>query len=415
MKLLVVLYKFGAPHEIGRQLGSFAYFYSQLTYLAEANIEIEVLAPWLTYFHKGSAHYGKITVTRYWPPLISKRLRTLFFYRLSNKLYIWQTQRLVGRLAPQFDAVYVRQARETGYAAARVRQKQNFPFIFQPITTWQWHFKDTNMQKYQGPKNQIKRFLKILIQDINNQIKYAATILNRADKIITYNKAMAQEYISLGAKQDKFSIVPGAVNHHLFKPLQDKHKLRQKLKLPAKHSLVIYIGRMNIAEKGLDYLLAAVKQIKRPLNLVLIGPGTPKQQHQLKTLIEKNGLQEQAHYLGPKPYAELPGYINASDCAVQPSVWFEAFGRVALDILACGLPLINTQVGGLSEMNLHGVTGLTVPPRDATALAQAIEKLITNENLRKKLGQNARQMVLEKYTFAAVSKRLIEALQNALP
>lgn len=425
MHILVVLYKFGTPEEIGAHLGSFNYFYKQLEVIAQTGQQVTVLAPWLSYIKRGSTNYKYFKVRRYWPPLMAKGLKTLLFYKLFNKLYIQKTKRLVLTLAPKFDLVYVRQARETGYAVALAREKRSFSFVFQPITTWRWHFNKTG--KHEDTKNSYlaarrakaqmriysKQHFNNFIHDTSNQLKYAQKILSTADKLITYNQAMADEYVGLGASQDKFSLVPGAIDHNLFKPLSDKKNLRSGLGWPPDEKIIVYIGRINIAEKGLDYLIEAVNKLRdQKFKLMIIGPATSRQKTQLIQLISASNLSEKINYLGPKPFEELPQLINAADLAVQPSVWFESFGRVSLDILACGIPLINTRVGGLSEMNLDGVTGLTVPPRDFQALAASMKKLLFDERLRKTLGHNARQRVLEHYTYEIVTKKFISTLKK---
>ena len=145
MKILVVLYKFGTPEEIGKNLGSYDYFYNQLLELSKKNIEIIVLAPWLKWNKKGSKKIDSIKIIRYWPKLAAKSFRNFLLYKLINKLYIYitkiKTEKVIKR--EKINIVYVRQARETGFSVSKIKKNfPNIPIVFQPITTWCWHFKE---------------------------------------------------------------------------------------------------------------------------------------------------------------------------------------------------------------------------------------------------------------------------------
>lgn len=404
MKLLVVVYKFGTPEEVGgKALGSYDYFLSQLMALKEKGVELIVLAPWVSWLEKGSVDFQGIRIKRYFPKLAQRSLRNLLFYKLINRFYIWQTSRMAVKIAQEgkVDAIYVRQARETGAAIARAKpQLEKIPIIFQPITTWQWHFQDAK-----------DNFLQRIAKDTKTQQKYAKEILSRFDYFITYNRSMAREYVGMGAEEQKFAIIPGAVNHEMFAPMENQSELREKLGFPRDKKVLLYIGRINFAEKGVDYLLRAValsRQTLPDIFLALIGPGPETEVEKLRQMMANLGLNDSAHYFGSKVYSIIPEYINAADIGVVPSVWFESSGRTSLDMLSCGLPVIVTGVGGLPEYSKDGVTGVIVPPKDEKALADGIVKILSDNALRKHLSQGARQHVTENYTFEKTTEKFVE-------
>lgn len=406
MKILAVLYKFGTMEEIGKNLGSYDYILNQLIEINKKGVEIIVLAPWVKWRARGSSNIEGIKIIRYWPKLAARSWRNLLFYKLINRFYIWQTGRLAVKYAEKFraDAVYVRQARETGYAVARVKPRLNVPIIFQPITTWRWHFEDVKVSFWKG-----------LAKDTTTQKKYAEKILHDFDYFITYDRAMIDEYAGMGAERKKFYVIPPAVRHEFFKPVSDREPLRRELNLPVDKKLVINVSRINLEEKGQLYLLEAFRRVVNQhddTRLIVIGPGTAEQTGALKNKIRELKLQNHVEYLGSKDYGILPKYMGACDLGVLPSIWFEAFGRTTIDMISCGLPMVTTTVGGMPEVNMNNVTGLLVDPKNVEQTAAAISKIISDDDLRMIMSKNARQRALAVYTFEKTTEKFIELFQK---
>jgi len=107
----------------------------------------------------------------------------------------------------------------------------------------------------------------------------------------------------------------------------------------------------------------------------------------------------------------MPKFWNSVDVAVVPSL-YEPFGLVALEALACGVPVVATTAGGLKEIVEDGKSGLLVPPGDAPALARALLALLTNGSLRTKLAEDARQRA-EQFSLELRSARLLDFLRGA--
>lgn len=112
------------------------------------------------------------------------------------------------------------------------------------------------------------------------------------------------------------------------------------------------------------------------------------------------GLAKRVTFIGEVPEEELPLYYHTCDIFVLPaSERSEAFGIVQLEAMACGKPVICTELGtGTSYVNIHGLTGLVVPPRDPAALAGAIERLLSDRGLREEMGQRAKERVEKEFS-----------------
>src|SRR5512136_2942298 len=108
----------------------------------------------------------------------------------------------------------------------------------------------------------------------------------------------------------------------------------------------------------------------------------------IKSLTEQHGLKDLVTFLGKKSQDSLPYYYSASEAVVVPSQ-YESFGMVALEAMACGTPVVASQIGGLAYLVQDGITGYTVPVDDPNELADRITSLLQNPDLRERMGKQS--------------------------
>jgi rhamnosyl/mannosyltransferase len=151
---------------------------------------------------------------------------------------------------------------------------------------------------------------------------------------------------------------------------------------------LLFVGRLRYY-KGLHHLLDAMPSVRAEL---LIG-GTGPERERLETQAQRLGVAGRVHFLGDVPDDDLPALFQAADLFVMPAhLRAEALGLAQIEALASGLPCISTELGtGTSFANLHGVTGLVVPPADPAALAGAINTLLNDAELRARYGAAGRE------------------------
>jgi D-inositol-3-phosphate glycosyltransferase len=125
----------------------------------------------------------------------------------------------------------------------------------------------------------------------------------------------------------------------------------------------------------------------------------------LKAMQEQAGVSDLITYLGKRGQDTLPYYYSAAEAVVVPS-HYESFGMVALEAMACGTPVVASQVGGLAFLVQDGVTGYTVPVDDPQALADRLYQLLCDPSLRKSLGLQARTLAQE-YAWERIAERII--------
>ena len=174
-----------------------------------------------------------------------------------------------------------------------------------------------------------------------------------------------------GVEPDKVSVVPGGIDVQVFRPT-GREQARKELMLPANEPIVLYVGRMEPL-KGLDILIRALSLLpeSRTHCLVVGGNATDDGEvAQLRTLAEELGIAPRMSFLGPVEHENLPLYYAAADVTAVPSR-YESFGLVALESLACGTPVVASEVGGLPTIVEHGVNGLLVSDFDPARFSDA--------------------------------------------
>jgi D-inositol-3-phosphate glycosyltransferase len=208
-----------------------------------------------------------------------------------------------------------------------------------------------------------------------------------------------------------------------FKPL-DRAMAKANIVLLPTQKLLLFVGRIEPL-KGVDTLLRAVALIARKnpelcgsLVLAIIGGDpdeTPQENAEMSRLMalrQELGLHNLVTFLGAKDQNRLRQYYNAAEALIMPSD-YESFGMVALEAMACGTPVIASEVGGLAYLVRDGQNGFHVPVREPVALAERITSLLKTPTLRQELGCNALH-IAQDYAWPTVADRLL-AIFATLP
>lgn len=226
-----------------------------------------------------------------------------------------------------------------------------------------------------------------------------------ADRIICASDGEKEMLVqTYGAAPPQVSVVPCGVDTLRFRPMK-KGRVRCKLGMPEDEPVVLYVGRIEPL-KGIDVLVRAAAQTDSPFRLLIVG-GDGKdaaRKEELTELASEVGVAERLTFLDAVPHRDLPLYYNAADICVVPS-YYESFGLVAVEAMACGTPVIASRVGGLKETVLDGRTGYLVPWRCPEPFAERLELLLSNEVLRRSMGREAR-LAAERFRWSEVAARV---------
>lgn len=214
--------------------------------------------------------------------------------------------------------------------------------------------------------------------DINDRHGINAWLTRRtlqaADRIVFVSQAMTRHAIdTFGVSPARCATVVNGINTTVFHP-QDRAQCRQALGLPPDAPIVVYVGRL-IEAKGLRELVGSVTKMRQThpdLRTILIGEGPYLEA--LKEQISAQGQQDRVTLAGGQLPEKVAQYINAADVLTLPS-WSEGYPNVLVEALACGCPVVATDVGGIPEI-VTPDNGLLVTPRDTDALASALAQTL---------------------------------------
>lgn len=248
-------------------------------------------------------------------------------------------------------------------------------------------------------------------------------VMQAADRIIAATEAeQSQLKMLYGMNHQKVSIVPPGVNTHHFYPIPPD-EAKEAIGISPGERMALFVGRIEPL-KGVDTLLQAMAILKQrcksfacPDYLVIIG-GDPEgdeeklsdEMQRLQQLCAELGLDEIVLFLGKRGQNTLPYYYSAAEVVVMPS-FYESFGMVALEAMACGTPVVASRVGGLAFLIKDGETGYFVPSQDPEALAEKLRALFVDHDLRKQFGQAAAEYA-KHFSWELITQRILEIYQE---
>ncbi|MGB4593717.1 MAG: glycosyltransferase [Coriobacteriia bacterium] len=221
-------------------------------------------------------------------------------------------------------------------------------------------------------------------------------VLDRVDLIIASSPDMVEASEFLKPRADKCRVVPFGIDVDRFAATPAVTARAAKIRTRHTRPIVLFVGRL-IYYKGIDVLVRAMASLDA--DLVIIGEGPLEAE--LVSQAVALGSADRLTILPPQPFDELVAYYHAADVFCLPSVArSEAFGLVQLEAHASGTPVVSTRLTtGVPFVNADGVSGLTVPPGDAPALAGALATLLGDAELRARLGAQALERVRRDFTI----------------
>jgi glycosyltransferase involved in cell wall biosynthesis len=193
-------------------------------------------------------------------------------------------------------------------------------------------------------------------------------------------------------------VIPFGFDFEWLTPTAGVQEKAQAIRHQAQGRFVVFALGRHVTYKGFDVLIDAIRHTQAFLVLGGEGPMTAA----LKAQVQRLGLDQQVLFTGRLPNDDMAAHYQACDAFCLPSVTpNEAFGIVQIEAMACGKPVICTQLhNGVNDINPHGVTGLTVPVQDPLALAKAINQLASDDELCNQLGNQAQHHALQKFSVA---------------
>ncbi len=294
----------------------------------------------------------------------------------------------------------------SGWAARELRKDWNIPIVQMFHTLGK--MKDAVAQR-PGERETARRI------DVETEI------VQFADRLVAATPSERDQLIKLyGADPSRISIVPPGVDIAHFHPMPQR-LARQQIGVDDHDWMILFVGRIEPL-KGVDTLIRAMALLAHEcptwvsrLSLAIIGgdPSTNEnaEMERLKAMHAELNLGDLVVFLGAKDQNKLQYYYNAAEALVMPS-HYESFGMVALEAMACGTPVIASDVGGLSHLVRDGETGFHIPSGDHLALASTLARLLQDDALRSKLGEQATYWA-QNYSWGKIGDRILDVYRRA--
>jgi len=224
------------------------------------------------------------------------------------------------------------------------------------------------------------------------------------------------------AQEDKIRVVPGGVNLKLFKRI-DRIRARKEINFNEDDFILLFVGRLEW-RKGIGTLISAANLLRKEisnLNVIVVGGKIYGKQKNLKDFKEYQRLREKAKaekvediikFTGRVDNGRLPFFYSAADILIIPS-YYEPFGLVALEGMACKVPVIASRVGGLATIIEDGINGLLFEPRNPLDLKEKVLQLFKSKELTERFVENAYSKIKENFSWKEIASK-IEKIYKSL-
>jgi glycosyltransferase involved in cell wall biosynthesis len=226
-------------------------------------------------------------------------------------------------------------------------------------------------------------------------------VARRMDRIITgSNNSRASVVKEFRLPAERVTVIYDGVDTDVFRPLEAGKR----------RNSILYVGNSDDRNKGARSLMEALALIKdrRDFHLTVVDRPIA---YTVPALAEELGIQDRVHITGRVSRDELVRLYNEAQILVSPSL-YEGFGLPAAEAMACGTAVVATTAGAFPEVIEDGVSGLLVPPQDAHALADAIERLLDDSFLRQRLGRDARMRIVDHFSWRETAIQTLALYQD---
>ena len=309
--------------------------------------------------------------------------RAMFFANSGERMYRG-IHRIVEQIYEnfQFDLIHAHTALPDGYAAMLLKEKYKKPLVLTLRSS------DLNISIFKS-----KKIFEIIRK-----------VASKAEVVLTpspYLQKKAQEHLKI-----KPIIIPNGIDlNDVFKGTSELSKRYENKKIVLSTSRLIKI-------KGLDFNLRAIAKLEEKYsNLLYLIIGNGPEKRNLENLVKDLNLEKNVEFLGWQPHEKTMEYISICNIFSMPS-WRETFGLVYLEAMAHSKPIIGCHGQGIDGIVTEKETGILVKPKDIDSLTVAIDFLLSNPDRAKKIGERAKKLVLENYTWEKVVAQLIQLYKS---
>jgi glycosyltransferase involved in cell wall biosynthesis len=257
-------------------------------------------------------------------------------------------------------------------------------------------------------------------QIVSTRLRVEREILEKANCIVATSPQEQETLRSLVSTRGQIEVIPCGTDINNFR-LTSKTHARVKLKLGSHEKVILYVGRFD-ERKGIETLVRAVALLKKQelqnLKLIIVGGSSANmpdgdERNRIEQIVDELGVRESTIFAGRIGHDVLPLYYAAADVCVIPS-HYEPFGLVAIEAMACGVPVVASNVGGLKFTIIPEETGLLVEPKDIEAFANGIHRILFDDLWVRKMRKQSSANVNQRFSWTGISIQLSELYRHVL-
>ncbi|HAS00156.1 MAG: Glycosyl transferase group 1 [Candidatus Moranbacteria bacterium GW2011_GWC2_37_73] len=309
--------------------------------------------------------------------------------------YSYRIDRILSKL--EIDVIHSQHPNLLGWQAKRWAKKKNVPLVFT------WH---TLYDQYAHFAPLVPRRLAAW-WTIKNAVGYA----NVSDQIITPTPSVTEIIRSWGVKNKKIESIPSGVEESEFENAEGI-EIRKKLEIASDETVLFFIGRIT-AEKNLTFLMNAVAKVllkNKKVKFLVCGGGDYISVMQKIAL--ENGVSDQVIFTGLIANNDRKNYFAAADIFVHASK-SETQGMILTEAMYMGVPIVAVSATGVKDLITNQINGLLVKENEVD-FANAVERLINDNDIRRKFSENAKKIAKENYTASICAKKMLEVYQKTI-
>lgn len=233
----------------------------------------------------------------------------------------------------------------------------------------------------------------------------------KLEQAICVSARVRELLVESGLPLQSATVIRGGTDVQRFMNAPERNRVSGRLEL-------LYAGQL-VQHKGVHTAIEAMSRLATTwridqIHLTLVGSGHPEYEALLRALVERRGLHDYVTFHEPVSRDKMPTLLSQFDVLVFPSIYEEPLARMTQEAMAAGLVVVGTTTGGTGEILKEGETGFTFVPEDADGLAEQITRLLLDPDLRGRVAQAGRQMVLENFTLDKMVKEIESYLVSCL-
>lgn len=320
----------------------------------------------------------------YYPRFI--RAPGSWFHGLSCYTFYQGIVRLADAIVKEFQPhiLHAYDATPDGYASLLLQRRYNLPLVCSLLGA------DINV--YPDYKPLTRRLTQKVIEE--------------ADQLVAVSRDLKESAEVLAQPKREIRVIYMGCDTEAFRPDEAaRERIRRLWGIPPQEKIILFVGRL-VEAKGIFELLEAFSRLQtQPSKTHLMLLGDDRDRLRLENRVKQNGLNDVVHFVGVRPHSEMPSWMNAADLLALPSHG-EGLPNAIVEAMACGIPVVVTNVGGIPEVVEDNKSGFLIEKGDIDSLTAVIEDLLKDEEKRKEMGAYGRSVIEQSFSWQKSAKAL---------